>query len=69
MLAMVRSEGVVLYARVLPQATFQPLFAVPLFQFGQTSAGLVALLGGLTGLQEVFGYLLGASDRPTSPSG
>ena len=37
----------------------QPLFAVPLFQFGQTSAGLVALLGGLTGLQEVFGYLLG----------
>ena len=34
-------------------------FAVPLFQFGQTSAGLVALLGGLTGLQEVFGYLLG----------
>ena len=28
----------------------QPLFAVPLFQFGQTSAGLVALLGGLTGL-------------------
>ena len=58
---MVRSEGVVLYApeQTCRRPSSPAAVCRTAVQFGQTGAGLVALLDRLTELQEVFDYLLG----------